>query len=133
KQQGDNRTMGRKFTIPYGLYRAHIYVSPHLADPARNGTGFSEEDLAIIREALNNMFDHDRSAARGQMSPVKCWAFKHDNALGNARADQLFKRISVQPVDDVAAGNRPARSAKDFVFHVDNSDLPKGVTIEEWI
>lgn len=133
KQQGDNRTMGRKFTIPYALYRAHIYISPHLANPDRHGTGFTEEDLALFREALGNMFDHDRSAARGQMSPVRCWAFKHDNPLGNARADRLFKRVTTGPVADVASGARPARAADDFEFSADLSDLPDGVTAEEWI
>lgn len=133
KQQGDNRTMGRKFTIPYGLYRAHIYISPHLANPDRNGTGFTEDDLALFREALGNMFDHDRSAARGQMTPVRCWAFKHENPLGNARADQLFKRITANPVTDVASGSRPARSAEDFEFTTTLADLPEGVTAEAWI
>lgn len=133
KQQGDNRTMGRKFTIPYGLYRAHLYISPHLADPHRHGTGFSEEDLALLREALANMFDYDRSAARGQMTPVRCWAFRHANPLGNARADQLFKRIDIAPVADVASGVRPARSSDDFAFGTDLDNLPEGVSVEEWI
>lgn len=132
-QQGDNRTMGRKFTIPYALYRGHIYVSPHLADPERHGTGFSEDDLTLVKGALSNMFDHDRSAARGTMAPVRCIAFRHDSSLGNARADQLFERINALPTPDVANGERPARSNADFEITCDETNLPGGVTIEHWI
>ncbi len=133
RQQGDNRTMGRKFTIPYGLYRAHIFISPMLADPGRFGTGFSGDDLALFREALGMMFEHDRSAARGLMGPVACIAFKHDNALGNARAHELFKRVKVEPAAEVQAGQRPPRSRDDFVIEIDEADLPEGVVIERWV
>lgn len=132
KQAGDNRTMGRKFTVPYGLYRAHIYISPHLADPDRHGTGFSEGDLALVREALNNMFDHDRSAARGQMAPVACWAFRHESSLGNARADQLFQRVDIK-MGEVADASVPARSRADYTIKAQIGDLPEGVTAEQWI
>ncbi len=132
KQSGDNRTMGRKFTIPYGLYRAHIYISPHLADPERHGTGFSEDDLALFRESMLNMFEHDRSAARGTMTGFACCVFKHENALGNARSQDLFGRINAVPVDEVASGNRPARNREDFRLIEGTDDLPNGVTYERW-
>lgn len=140
-QEGGNRTIGRKFSLPYGLYRTHVFISPLFADPDRHGTGFSDQDLTLLREALSNMFDHDRSSARGVMSPVACFAFKHDNALGNARADQLFARITCKPVDNVAAnaddaaeGKRPPRSRADFVISVQGErDLPAGVTLERWV
>jgi CRISPR-associated protein Csd2 len=133
KQQGGNRTMGRKFTIPYGLYRVHGFISPHLADPQRNGTGFSEADLELLKRALNNMFEIDRSAARGQMNPVRCVAFKHESALGNARADQLFKRVNYTLRDEAKAENRPARSLDDYEVVLDLDKLPEGVTAEHWI
>ncbi len=136
-----DREMGRKFSLPYGLYRTHLFISPLLADPGRNGTGFSDADLGLVREALNNMFDNDRSAARGVMTPVACFAFKHQNALGNARADQLFARITCKPAegvagtaDDAAAGKRPPRSKADFTIAVHGEkDLPDGVTLERWL
>lgn len=133
KQQGDNRTMGRKFTIPYGLYRGCIYISPSLADPDRHGTGFSEDDLSLLKDALSQMFDHDRSASRGIMTPVRCYAFKHEHKLGNARADQLFSRVKAEPVEEVVSGARPPRSADDFRFIEQLSDLPEGVSVERWV
>lgn len=132
-QQGDNRTMGRKFTIPYGLYRVHAYISPHLADPARNGTGFSEADLELFKRALNHMFEIDRSAARGEMRPVHCIAFKHESALGNARADQLFAKVNYHLRPEVAADNRPPRSIDDYQLNAMLDDLPAGVTAETWV
>lgn len=81
KQQGDNRTMGRKFTVPYGLYRAHGFVSAPLAEQ----TGFSDDDLELLWKSLEQMFEHDHSAARGQMSSRRLLLFKHDDRLGNAR------------------------------------------------
>ena len=101
----------------------------------------TDNDLALLREALSNMFDHDRSAARGVMSPVACVAFRHENALGNGRADQLFARVSCKPVDGVAAniddggaGKRPPRSRADFVISVQGErDLPAGITLERWV
>jgi len=140
-QQGDNRTMGRKFSLPYGLYRTNIFINPLLADPDRAGTGFSESDLAILKEALQNMFDQDRSAARGTMSPVAICAFRHENALGNARADQLFARVTCRPAEGVAmttqdaeTGKRPPRTRQDFVIDDGGTGgLPAGVTLERWI
>ncbi len=98
-QGGDNRTMGRKFTVPYGLYRAHGFVSAHLA----RQTGFDEADLEIFFTALQNMFDHDRSAARGEMASRGLYVFQHESDLGNAPAHALFDRLTVSRVgDDVA-------------------------------
>lgn len=121
KQGGDNRTMGRKFTIPYGLYRGHGYISAHLA----RQTGFSEEDLALLWEALTNMFEHDHSAARGQMSVRGLYVFKHDNALGQAPAHVLFDCITVQPREDVSV----PRQFSDYQVKVNDTELPHGVTL----
>ena len=132
-QKGDNRTMGRKFTIPYGLYRGFGYVNPNIADPAHNGTGFSEDNLKLFKRALGQMFENDRSAARGQMRPLRCIAFRHENKLGKARADQLFARVKVEVKDDLKRDKRPPRSNDDYVITVTASDLPQGITIEEWV
>jgi CRISPR-associated protein Csd2 len=120
-----DREMGRKFAVPYGLYRMHGYLNPVLAEQ----TGFGEADLRLLKDALNSMFEADRSAARGLMAPVKCWAFRHESPLGNARADQLFVRASVRQKDPSA----PARSRDAFELSIDRADLPSGVTIEEWV
>ncbi|HZL37032.1 MAG TPA: type I-C CRISPR-associated protein Cas7/Csd2 [Tepidisphaeraceae bacterium] len=133
KQEGDNRTMGRKFTIPYGLYRGFGYINPSLADPEHNGTGFSEDDLALFRKSLNLMFENDRSAARGLMRPVRCIAFRHENKLGNARADQLFARVKVELKEELKAEKRPPRSKDDYKITVAAGDLPEGITVEEWV
>ncbi len=132
-QQGGNRTMGRKFTIPYGLYRVHGFISPHLADPERNGTGFSEDDLELLKRALNQMFEIDRSAARGEMRPVHCIAFRHESMLGNARADELFSRVGYALKGKVREEKRPARSFSDYELIEDLGDLPGGVSIETWV
>lgn len=102
KQQGDNRTMGRKFTVPYGLYRAHGFVSAHLAKQ----TGFGEDDLKLLWESLTNMFDHDRSAARGEMSTRGLYVFRHEGELGDAPAHSLFDLVQVKQNDpgEVARG-----------------------------
>lgn len=124
KQGGDNRTMGRKATIPYGLYLCHGFISANLA----NQTGFSEEDLALFWDALKNMFDVDRSAARGLMSAQKLIVFKHNSVLGNAPANKLFERVKVEKKCDGAP-----RSFTDYEVTIDATDLPSGVTIEEMI
>lgn len=121
KQGGDNRTMGRKFTVPYGLYRAHGFISAHLADQ----TGFSEADLQLLWQALSTMFEHDRSAARGQMATRGLYVFKHDNKLGNAPAHKLQERVTVQRKDC----NTPARNFSDYVVSVDKNNLPSGVSL----
>ena len=128
-QQGDNRTMGRKFTVPYGLYRVHGFINPFLAQQ----TGFSQSDLDLFKQALNQMFEFDRSAARGQMAPRRCIAFRHDSALGNARADQLFSRVRVALSQTCAAENKPPRSYDDYGVELDDASLPHGISVEEWI
>ncbi len=125
KQQGDNRTMGRKFTVPYGLYRAHGFISAHLAQQ----TGFSEADLALFWLALMQMFEHDRSAARGLMSARGLYVFEHDSALGNAPAHALFDLIDVKR----KAGVEAARQFAHYEVAVDETKLPKGVTLHRKI
>ena len=124
KQGGDNRTMGRKATVPYGLYVCHGFVSANLAKQ----TGFSEEDLELFWDALKNMFDIDRSAARGLMSAQKLIVFKHDSVLGNAPANKLFDLVKVEKRCDGAP-----RKFEDYTVTIDKNDLPAGVTIEELI
>lgn len=123
------RTMGRKFTVPYGLYRCAGYINATLAEQ----TGFSEVDLSLFKDALNNMFELDRSAARGLMAPVRCVAFRHEHRLGNARADQLFARVKVELRPELKAEERPPRSRDDYGIFVDESNLPEGITVEEWV
>lgn len=106
KQQGDNRTMGRKFTVPYGLYRAHGFVSAHLAKQ----TGFDEDDLKLLWESLARMFDHDRSAARGEMSTRGLYVFRHESELGDAPAHSLFDLIQAKQNN----AGEPAREFSDF-------------------
>lgn len=115
------RTMGRKFTVPYGLYRTHGFISAPLAEQ----TGFSEDDLALLWDALQNMFEHDRSAARGEMGTVELIVFKHGGKLGNAPARKLFDRVSVA----LQNPERPARDYSDYAVNVDETDWPDGVTL----
>ena len=124
KQGGDNRTMGRKATVPYGLYLCHGFISANLAKQ----TGFTEEDLALFFDALKNMFDVDRSAARGLMSAQKLIVFRHDSVLGNAPANKLFDLVKVEKKTD----NAP-RKFSDYTITVDKSNLPTGVIMEELI
>jgi len=135
------RTIGRKYTIPYGLYRVHGFINPNLAG-GPNGTGFSDEDLELFKQALDRMFENDKSAARANMRPVACVAFRHESPLGNARSDKLFGRVrcnpkpGVQPLPSDSDGTdegRPPRSFDDYVLEVDKDGLPEGVTIEPWI
>lgn len=130
----DNRTMGRKHIVPYGLYVAHGFISAKFAER----TGFSEADLDLLFEALANMFEHDRSAARGEMTTRRLIVFRHENVLGNAAAHSLFDRVKVgrnvdgqfRPVDDKGLGNlAPARKFSDYVVEVDRADLPAGIEI----
>ena len=124
KQGGDNRTMGRKATVPYGLYVCHGFISANLA----NQMGFSEEDLALFWDALKNMFDVDRSAARGLMSAQKLIVFKHDSVLGNAPANKLFDLVKVEKKCEGAP-----RAFSDYTVTINRKALPAGVTIEELI
>jgi len=121
KQSGDNRTMGRKYTIPYGLYKAHGFISPSLA----NQTGFTSDDLDLLWDALTNMFDHDRSAARGLMSTQRLIIFEHDSMFGSAPAQDLFARISVKQKDIT----KPARSFSDYVVSLDDKELTQVKTV----
>lgn len=122
KQQGDNRTMGRKFTVPYALYRCHGFVSAPLAAQ----TGFSEDDLELFWQALVNMFEHDRSAARGQMAARKLIIFKHDGKMGNAPAHQLFDMVKVAPANGPVREFDPQR-----ITVPTQAGMPQGVTIIE--
>jgi CRISPR-associated protein Csd2 len=120
-QSGENRTMGRKNTIPYGLYRAHGFISAPLAAQ----TGFSEEDLELLWKALEQMFEHDRSAARGEMSTRGLYVFKHESHLGNAPAHKLFERIAIERNDKAV----PPRAFSDYTVKVDREALPSGVEL----
>lgn len=121
KQDGDNRTMGRKHTVPYGLYMAHGFVSAFLA----RQTGFSTDDLDLFWQSLEQMFEHDRSAARGEMSTRGLYVFEHESELGNARAHALFERIKVART----AGVDTPRGIGDYTVTVDDSALPAGVRL----
>lgn len=133
-ERSDNRTMGRKHIVPYGLYVAHGFVSAKFAER----TGFSEDDLALLFEALTNMFEHDRSAARGEMTTRRLIVFRHENALGNAPAHKLFDRIRIgrsvdgamRALDDKGLGNlSPARRYSDYVVEIDRDGLSAGVEV----
>jgi CRISPR-associated protein Csd2 len=117
--------MGRKEIVPYGLYVAHGFISPHLAAQ----TGFSTDDLALLRQALAGMFELDRSAARGMMAARRCWAFEHESPLGNAPAHRLFERVRITRQDT----SRPPREFADYTVTLDTTDLPTGVRVHEWV
>lgn len=119
KQQGDNRTMGRKHTVPYGLYMAHGFVSAFLAKQ----TGFDENDLELFWQSLEHMFEHDRSAARGEMSTRGLYVFKHDSELGNAHAHELFKRVVARKTVDMP------RDFADYSVSVNEEGLPATVKL----
>ncbi|MDK2986598.1 MAG: CRISPR-associated protein Csd2 [Clostridia bacterium] len=118
-----DREMGRKHIVPYALYRVEGYISAHLAEK----TGFSKDDLELLWDALINMFDHDRSAARGKMAARKLIVFEHESALGNAPAHKLFDLVKVTRKDPA----RPARSYDDYEVSINNSALPAGVRLKE--
>ena len=118
-QGGDNRTMGRKSTVPYGLYRGYGFVSPQLAAQ----TGFGTDDLDLLWDALAQMFEHDRSAARGLMGLQRLVIFEHESPLGNAPARQLFDLVSAQRRDV----SRPARRFEDYDVSI--GDPPAGITV----
>ena len=122
KQQGDNRTMGRKHTVPYGVYVAHGFISSFLAKQ----TGFGDDDLELLFQALEQMFEHDRSAARGEMSTRGLYVFKHDSELGNAPAHALFDRLQVKPVEAGAV----ARSFDAYSVLFDGQGLSVGQSIQ---
>ncbi|MFH1038031.1 MAG: type I-C CRISPR-associated protein Cas7/Csd2 [PVC group bacterium] len=119
------RTMGRKFTVPYGLYLCHGFVSAPLAEQ----TGFSEEDLSLLWESLTNMFEQDRSAARGEMTTRKLIVFKHDSKLGNAPAHKLFELVTIKRNDE----SKPPRAFSDYELKIDRDKVPQGVELIEMI
>jgi CRISPR-associated protein Csd2 len=132
------RTMGRKHIVPYGLYRAHGFVSAPLASQPTKGTGFSQADLDLLFEALANMFEHDRSAARGEMATRRLIVFRHASALGNAHAHELFDRVRTlrayqgasAPIGDARTDNWPAaRSFSDYAVTLDGEPLSDTVRI----
>ena len=134
----ENRTMGRKYIVPYGLYRAHGFISAKLSER----TGFGEDDLNLLFEAVENMFEHDRSAARGEMAVRKLIVFKHENELGNAPAHKLFDRVKVgrniggefRTIGDPGYDNHaPARSFSDYKVEIDTANMPEGVSVIERI
>ncbi|EYR78100.1 type I-C CRISPR-associated protein Cas7/Csd2 [Shinella sp. 838] len=134
-ERTDNRTMGRKHIVPYGLYVAHGFISAKFAER----TGFSEEDLTLLFQALTTMFEHDRSAARGEMATRKLIVFKHENALGNAPAHTLFDRVRIgrnvdgefRVIDSRLDNLPPARAFSDYVVTIDRDGLPAGVEVME--
>lgn len=135
-ERSDNRTMGRKYIVPYGLYVAHGFISAKFAER----TGFSEADLDLVYEALGCMFEHDRAAARGEMTTRKLIVFAHSSALGNAPAHALFDRVRIgrnidgqyRDLNDKGFGNfAPARAFRDYQVHIDRDGLPDGVEIRE--
>jgi CRISPR-associated protein Csd2 len=136
------RTMGRKFTVPYGLYRCHGFVNPFLADQ----TGFSDDDLELFFTALENAFQFDQSAARpaGSMAPRGLLVFKHDSALGKASSHSLFDRLEIESFEDKSAEDgKPARKFKDYASRIkfdgqplddfikpgESKDLGNGITL----
>ena len=131
----DNRTMGRKHIVPYGLYVAHGFISAKFAER----TGFSQDDLDLLFEALETMFEHDRSAARGEMATRKLIVFRHENALGNAPAHALFERVRIgrnvngefHEIDSLLDNLPPARAFSDYLVEIDREGLPQGVEIIE--
>lgn len=125
EQKGDNRTMGRKSTVPYGLYLCRGFISPAFA----NQTGFNEEDLDFFWEALINMFEHDRSASRGMMCARKLIIFKHNTELGNAPAYKLFDLVSIKAKNQVNA----IRSFEDYEISIKKDSLPESVELIEMI
>ena len=123
RENAGNSEMGKKSIVYYGLYRAEGYISASLAQKV---TGFSEEDLELLWEAIVNMFENDRSAARGKMCMRKLLVFRHDNVLGNAPAHILFEKVNVEKNSDVVV----PRKFSDYTVTVDNV-MPEGVTLLE--
>lgn len=119
------RTMGRKATVPYGLYVVHGFINANLA----NQTGFNQDDLRLFWEALENMFDNDRSAARGMMAAQKLILFEHSSKLGNAPADKLFNLVKINKKEGIDI----PRQISDYEVTIDSEKLPQGVSIKELI
>lgn len=141
-QQGDNRTMGRKFTVPYALYQTHGFVNPFLAEQ----TGFSEDDLELFFTALENAFQFDQSAARpaGSMAPRGLLIFKHENQLGKAPSHNLFDRLKIESFEESPSEDgKPPRKFADYASRItfdgkplddvvksgESKDLGNGITL----
>ena len=145
--ENKTREMGRKYVLPYALFRVHGFISGRLANDQRKGTGFSEYDLRLFWQALEQMFDHDRTAARGEMAARKLLVFEHDSDLGNAPAHVLFERVKLKRVRPGGALQDPegtpaafdlrreplvsARAFSDYSVIIDRDGLPNGVTLQE--
>jgi CRISPR-associated protein Csd2 len=123
---GKERTMGRKHIVPYALYRAEGYISARLANDAAKGTGFSEEDLSLLWDALVNMFEHDHSAARGKMAVRKLFIFKHESDIGNAPSHKLFEMIKIEKSEGVVI----PRKFSDYWVVIEGI-TPEGVQLLE--
>jgi CRISPR-associated protein Csd2 len=123
KDADNERTMGRKHIVPYGLYRAHGFISAKLAER----TGFSEDDLELLWRSLTGMFEHDRSAARGEMAARKLIVFRHDHPMGNAPAHVLFDAVKVARTTTDA--DLPARHFSNYEVTIDAHSIPAGVTV----
>lgn len=135
--EGKSTEMGRKHIVPYGLYRAEGYISAHLANKkvteksgdTFNITGFSKDDLALLWEAIINMFEHDHSAARGKMTVRNLIVFTHESMLGNAPAHKLFDAVKIERLD----ANKPPRSYSDYQVIIDHAAIPEGVSVGEMV
>jgi CRISPR-associated protein Csd2 len=127
KDAQKERTMGRKYIVPYGLYRCHGFVSANLAGDDKKGTGFSQGDLDLLFEALVNMFEHDRSAARMEMNAQRLIVFKHESHMGNAPAQRLFDLVEVKLKDGVSLPRR----FSDYAVTIDRDGLPAGIELIE--
>ena len=123
KDAANERTMGRKFIVPYGLYRMEGFISVPLAEKC----GFSEQDAEILWQALTEMFEHDHSAARGKMGTRKLYVFKHDKRLGNAPAQKLFDLVQCRRLDP----ETPPRSFSDYAVSVRAAGIQEGVALIE--
>ncbi|WP_349687680.1 type I-C CRISPR-associated protein Cas7/Csd2 [Acidaminococcus sp. DS4831] len=126
QEEGRNTEMGRKYIVPYGLYRVEGYVSANLA---RKSTGFSDEDLQLLWKAIINMFENDHSAARGNMAVRELIVFKHESELGNAPSYKLFERVQVAKKDP----RKAPRSYHDYQVTVDTENLPEGITCQRMV
>ena len=122
--ENKSNEMGSKYIVPYGLYRCEGYISANLA---RKTTGFSEEDLNLLWDAIVNMFEYDRSSLRGQMAVRKLIIFKHDTELGCAPAHKLFDLVHAEKKDDVEF----PRSISDYLITIDEARIPNGITVEQ--
>lgn len=131
KDAEKERTIGRKFAVPYGLYRVHGFINPHLAE--QTGFDANGQDLELFWQALRNMFEGDRSAARGEMAARRLIVFRHNSPLGNAPAHRLFETVKTPPLLASNGDAKPPRAFADYAVRVDKEDVPAGVSIDELI